>query len=377
MSVLQSRIDEAAPLIQVMVGPRQVGKTTALRTALGGRGVYRTADSPVSLGADVISDWWREASSHPDRLLAIDEVQKIPGWSEAVKKLWDERSGLKLVVTGSSSLLVEKGLRETLAGRFELLRAEHWNYHEAREAFGLTEEKFIEFGCYPGSMPLLGDIHRWGDYVRDAIIEPALGRDLLQLHPVDQPVLLRQVFGTAAGLPAQLISLQKLQGNLQGKGSLPTIRRYLDLLGEAFLVSTVEKYSPSTFRARKSIPKLIVRDNALVRALERPIDAPLSPERFRRYFENLVGARFIESGWKTYYWKDRSFEVDFVAIGPRNQRWAVEVKARPASANELRGLLEFQRLHADFEPCLVSLVSQDFDGIRSINAEEMLGMSRT
>lgn len=376
VDLLVSRIEEKSPLIQVMVGPRQVGKTTALKTALGKNGVYRSADYPTPLSYEVLFEWWDEAKKDPSRLLAIDEVQKIPQWSEIIKKRWDENPDLKLIVTGSSSLLVEKGLKETLAGRFELIRAEHWNYNEAKQSFGLSLEEYVEYGCYPGTIRFLKDLPRWGDYVRDAIIEPALGRDLLQLHPVENPALLRQVFGAAVSLPAQIVSLQKIQGNLQGKGSIPTLSHYLRLLSDAFLVTAIQKYSPSSHRSKKSIPKLIIHDNALPRAFERPIHKELSPERLGRYFENAVGSRFIEAGWETYYWKHRNHEVDYVVVGPENQHWAVEVKSTKVTQKELKGLFEFQRQYPIFEPCLVSYTSQEIEGVRTLDPEMILSLSR-
>ena len=241
VKIIQDRLAEKQPYIQVVVGPRQVGKTTALRAALGQRGVYHSADYPTPLPAEVIAEWWAEAERAPARILAIDEVQKITNWAPALKAAWDRGTGIKVIVAGSSALLVEKGLTETLAGRFELIRAEHWNYQEARHVFGQSVAEFIEFGCYPGAAPLLADISRWGAYVRDAIVEPALGRDLLQLHPVGSPALLRQVFGAAVALPAQVLSLAKLQGTLQERGSLPTLQHYLRLLAQAFLVTGVGK----------------------------------------------------------------------------------------------------------------------------------------
>ena len=374
--IIRQRLTEPNPLIQVVVGPRQVGKTTALHTALSGRGVYRSADYPVPLQSNVVNEWWQEAARSADRILAIDEVQKITGWAEVVKMLWDTNAGTKLVVTGSSALLVEKGLTETLAGRFELIRAEHWNYREARDILDYSLQDFILYGCYPGAAPLMKDIHRWGAYIRDAIVEPALGRDLLQLHPVASPALLRQIFGVAVALPAQVISLQKLQGTLQERGSVPTIQNYLHLLSQAFLISGIEKYSPSTFRSRRSSPKLIVHDNALIRAFERPIASTPNPERFGRYFENAIGARFIEAGWETYYWKHRQYEVDFVVIGPENQRYAVEVKTSRVVPEELRGLLEFCRIHTDFEPRVVSLHDESTTDVRALAVEDVLSLTR-
>ena len=376
VNVLKRRIGEKSPLIQVVIGPRQVGKTTALKAALDGNGIYHSADYPTPLSSEALTKWWDEAEQDKSRLLAVDEIQKITGWSETVKYLWDKSKNMKLIITGSSSLLVEKGLKETLAGRFELIRVEHWNYSEAASVFNLSLRQFIEFGCYPGSIQFLEDRTRWSAFVRDAIVEPAIGRDLLQLYPIENPALIRQIFGAAVSLPAQLISIQKLQGTLQEKGAVPTISHYLSLLTEAFLVTGVQKYSPAQFRARKSIPKLIIHDNALCRAFERPVAEDIDANRFGRYLENSVGARFIEAGWDTYYWKHRDFEVDFVVIGPENQKWAIEVKAGKTSLVELRGLFEFCKEHTEFEPRLISFVDQAIDGVCSLDLRKILSLSR-
>lgn len=376
-ATLKARLAENAPLIQVVIGPRQVGKTTLVKAVLQDRGVYESADSPVPLSHEVVGGWWQRALQATDKILVIDEVQKIRDWSEAVKQLWDAKPhALKVVLTGSSALQVEKGLRETLAGRFELIRVEHWNFQEARQVFGLSLEKYISFGCYPGSMAFLDNVNRWADYVRDSIVEPALGRDLLQLHPIDNPALLRQIFGVAVGMPAQLISLQKMQGQLQDRGTLPTIQHYMDLLGEAFLMSAVQKYSSEAIRVRRSTPKLIVHDNGLIHAFERPVIAAISAEKLGRYFENSVGARFIEAGWETYYWKERDTEVDFVVLGPSGEKWAVEVKTKKTSAAELKGVVKFCNLYPEFTPVLVSLVGQVIDDFQSISAETILSLQR-
>jgi predicted AAA+ superfamily ATPase len=374
---IRDRLQESAPLIQVILGPRQIGKTTALKNALAERGVYESADSPTPLPASILEEWWAQAVRSPDKILAVDEVQKIPGWTEVLKKLWDANPrSLKVLVTGSSSLLVEKGLRETLAGRFELIRAEHWNLEEAERILGLNQSNFIEYGAYPGAAPFLLDPSRWGSYIRDSIIEPALGRDLLQLHPVDQPALLRQIFGLAVSLPAEIVSLQKLQGQLQGKGSLPTLQHYLRLLGDAYLVTGVPKYSGNILRSRGSSPKLIVHDNALLRAFRRPLSAPLTSAEFGRYFENAVGARFVEAGWETFYWKDRDDEVDFVVFGPQGEKWAVEVKSAETTGAALKGLRAFGCRYPGFEPCLVSWIDQAIPQVRTLPRRDILSLRR-
>ena len=376
VTTLKSRISEDAPLIQVVIGPRQIGKTTALKAALNKEGIYKTADYPTPLSSDILTEWWEEAEADSSRLLAVDEIQKVTDWSEAIKFLWDKTKDFKLILTGSSSLLVEKGLKETLAGRYELIRAEHWNFKEASKVFDLSIREYIEFGCYPGAAVFLKDIQRWASYIRDSIVEPAIGRDLLQLHPIENPALLRQIFGAAIAVPAHLLSTQKMQGSLQEKGSVPTIRHYLSLLSEAFLISGLDKYSPFQLRSRSSIPKFIVHDNGLCRAFERPVSNSISNERFGWYFENSVGARFIEAGWDVYYWKHRKLEVDFIVHGPNDEKWAIEVKSGKTSISELKGLYEFCELYPDFEPCLISLVGQEFDGIKSLDPDEVLSLTR-
>jgi uncharacterized protein len=380
--LLRDRLSDTAPLIQVVVGPRQVGKTTAIQQALNGRGLYETADSPAPLDPENIEQWWRQALSTPDRILAIDEIQKIPAWSETIKKLWDrsQRSSksetLKVVLSGSAALAIEKDLKESLAGRFELIRAEHWNFAEAREVFGCDLKRFVEFGCYPGSMALIEDLPRWGAYLRDSIIEPAIGRDILQLHPVNSPALLRQVFGVATSLPAQVVSLNKLQAQLQDRGAIATIQHYLELLSHGFLVTGVQKFSAAPIRAKRSSPKIIVHDNALLRAMERPVSSALTPERFGRYFENAVGARLIEAGWEVFYWNDRNLDVDFVALGPEGQRLAIEVKSSPVGKEDLKGLWEFQKRQSDFEPCLISYKNQELKGVKTWPVESVLSLCR-
>ncbi len=341
------------------------------------RGFYESADSPSPLSFEVIADWWQKALASPEKILAIDEIQKINNWAEAIKKLWDSsKKKPKVVLTGSSALLVQKDLNETLAGRYEIIIAEHWNFNEAKDIFNLSLKEFIEFGCYPGSIQFLKDRNRWAAYLRDSIVEPALGRDLLQLHPVKSPALLRQIFAVACSLPASVISLQKLQGQLQGQGSLPTIQHYLSLLSSAFLVSGVQKFTNSQFHLRKSPPKLIIHDNALCRAFERPISQNLTDLRFGHYFENLVGARFLEAGWEVYYWNDRAMEVDFVVRGPSGENFAIEVKSSLTEEKKLSGLKTFCKNFPDFEPCLISLVKQKLPGIRELNATSILSLSR-
>lgn len=371
------RLQEKSPLIQVLVGPRQVGKTTAVRQLFADQGLYFSADSPVPLPASEIEELWEKACKLSPPILAIDEIQKIPGWSEMVKKLWDsKRHPIKLVLLGSAALAIERDLKESLAGRYELIRVEHWNFQEAKAAFQLDFKTFLEFGCYPGSIHLLHDLDRWCSFIRDSIVEPAIGRDILQLHPVDNPALLRQIFSICVGHPAQIISLNKLQGLLQDRGALATLQTYLELLGFGFLVTGVQKYSANAIRRRSSPPKLIVHDNALIRAFERPATESPNSERLGHYLENAVGARFIEAGWDTFYWKDKAHEVDFVVLGPGGEKLAIEVKSSPPKDAELSGLFTFCRQHPKFKPCVVCPEAIKNAKYSSILAEQVFSLCR-
>jgi len=394
--MLQGRLkSEKQPLIQVVIGPRQVGKTTAVRAIqVAEQGVYESADSPTPLSAQILEKWWASAEASQGRLLVIDEIQKISGWAEVLKKLWDEQTQRKnsehpfrVIVTGSSSLQIEKGLKESLAGRFELVRVEHWNFAEAKKVFSMALEQYIGFGCYPGANRFRSEPDRWAEYIRDSIIEPVLGRDLLQLHPVEKPALLRQVFGVALSLPSEIVSLQKIQGQLQDKGSIATLQHYLWLLSEAFLVTGIEKYNAATFQSKRSSPKLIVHDNALIRAQERPPSVEPPRERMGRYLENSVGARFIESGWATRYWRERNQEVDFIVDGPKGEKWAVEVKWTKPIRSEVAGVLEFCKRHPEYSAVVVFVEESQTSlparskfelptSIRQMSAEEMLSLTR-
>ncbi len=374
---IQSRLAENEPLIQVVIGPRQVGKTTAIRQAAP-NAYYQTADSPTPYMPDVIEQWWKEALLTPQKVLVIDEVQKIEGWAEVIKKLWDSHgSTLKVILSGSAALSIEKNLKESLAGRYELIRAQHWNWNEASLGMGLSLEQYIEFGCYPGAVRYLSEISRWSDYVKDSIVEPVIGRDILQLHPVENPALLRQVFGFCVSIPAQVISLNKLQGQLNDRGAIATLQHYLNLLEKAFLVTGVQKYSPSPLRTRASSPKIVLRDNGLLRAFERPLLTNLSPERKGRYFENLVISRFIEAGWQVYYWNDRNLDVDLVVEGPQGENWAIEVKTTANfSQKDLSGLKTFCQRNKHFQPKLVVLepVQKKLHDVECLEVDQILSL---
>lgn len=268
--------------------------------------------------------------------LFLDEVQKIPAWSDSVKKLYDEdrrfKNKVRVVVLGSSALLMQRGLTESLAGRFEIQRHGHWSYPECKEYFSLNLEEYLYFGGYPGSLSLRGDEERWARYIRDSLIETVLSKDILLMMPVSKPALLRQVFGLAMSNPAQILSYQKMLGQLQDAGNTTTIASYIRLLSGAFLVTSIERYSGSKIRQKGSIPKLLVFDNALISAMSgRKFKELLNDKPFwGRMVENAVGAVLYgilqEKGGNLFYWRERHDEVDFV-VHSGGKLIAIEVKS--------------------------------------------------
>jgi len=356
--------------LQAVVGPRQVGKTTLALQLLKrweGPKRYETADQPMIPTAQWIVDEWEKArrlswQGKPDTLLVLDEVQKIPRWSEAVKMLVDEdkRRGLRLrvVLLGSSALLMQKGLSESLAGRFELHRHPHWSFRECRECFGLSVEEYLYFGGYPGALLLRKEEERWRGFIRDSLIETVLSKDVLLIWPVLKPALLRQAFGVVISHPAEILSYQKMLGTLQDAGNTTTIASYLRLLSHAFLLAPLERFSGSRVKQRGSTPKIIALDNALVTAMMTTTfqQAKRDASLWGRLVENAVGAQLYWAlqnlGGELLYWRDRQDEVDFIAVQGEKVS-AVEVKSGKETAFP-EGLDVFKRRYPEARTILIA-----------------------
>jgi predicted AAA+ superfamily ATPase len=328
------------------MGPRQVGKTTAIRQFLDTAGtpfIYDTADLLSPPSTSWIEEKWNEARMRAqinDRvILVLDEVQKVTRWSEAVKKFHDEdvHNGIhvRVVILGSSALMVQKGLKESLAGRFEIIPFSHWTFQECKNAFGISLDEYIFFGGYPGALAIYKedkDELRWQQYVRDTLIETVIGKDILQLTSIDKPALLRQVFNLACAHPAEILSYTKMLGQLQDAGNTTTIATYLNVMSAAGLLVAISRYSGSMIRQRASIPKIVLLNNALINAaMTREFGyAKSKPELWGRLIENTVGAHLYNQlhnrGIEIFYWRDRDDEIDFV-VKKGEKIIGVEVKS--------------------------------------------------
>lgn len=356
---LLARLTEPRHTIQVISGPRQVGKSTMVKQVLQETTIPHmsvSADGVAKENTAWISEVWETARArmrlgqHPEYLLVIDEVHKVDNWSEAVKKQWDADTfhdvNLKVVILGSSRLLLKDGLTESLAGRYELLRMPHWSYREMRDAFGTDVEHYIFFGGYPGGAKLTDNETRWRRYIKDSIIAPAIERDILMTKTIYKPELMKQLFELGCTYSGEEISLTKLLGQLQDAGNVTTLAGYLTTLDESQLLCGLHKYANDNARRYNSVPKLYVYNTSLLSALSGVTfeKAYTAPKEWERWLESAVGAHILnhaeESDYKVYYWRERNKEVDFV-IESNRQCVAIEVKSGHRTTNT--GLPEFVR----------------------------------
>jgi hypothetical protein len=344
-ATLARRLAEPRRFIQAVAGPRQVGKTTLVQQVLDASNRvarFASADEPTLRGSGWIAQQWDAArleaadAGKSGAVLVLDEIQKIPGWSETVKRLWDEdtraRRPLRVVLLGSAPLLISRGLAESLAGRFEVLHLPHWSLTEMRDAFHWSLNQYVFYGGYPGAAPLIKEPARWSRYVLDALIETTLARDVLLLSRVDKPALLRRLFELSCRYSGQILSYTKMLGQLQDAGNSTTLAHYLQLLTGAGMITGLQKFAGQVVRSRGSSPKLQVFNTALMTAGSglTLAEAAGDPETWGRLVESCVGAHLVNAAaageCELYYWRERNQEVDFVVKAGR-RLVAIEVKS--------------------------------------------------
>lgn len=366
---LSDRILEPRDKIQVISGPRQVGKSTMVKQVLA-----ETTIPHLSVSADGIDKentrWigeiWESARAKMqinklrEYLLVIDEVHKINNWSEEVKKQWDADTrndiNLKVVLLGSSRLLLKDGLTESLTGRYELIRMPHWSYNEMQKAFGLSVEQYIYYGGYPGGSKLISNEVRWRRYIKDSIIAPAIAKDILMTKVIYKPELMKQLFELGCTYSSEEISLTKILGQLQDAGNVTTLANYLTTLAESQLLCGLQKYAYDNARKYNSVPKIMTYNTALLSALSGVTfeKAYTTPKVWGRWAESAVGSHILnaadEYDYKIYYWRDKNDEVDFI-IEHYGQCAAIEVKSGRRTMNE--GLSVFKN---KFQPKLSLIV---------------------
>ncbi len=343
VQTVANRLQEPRTLIQIIMGPRQTGKSTSAAQVLSHLdlpSVEYSFDRPRDRNLAKLEEVWsharRTASHSGSTILLLDELQNIPQWSSGVKSLWDEDTrqnrDVRVLITGSSALMLKSRLAESLMGRFEVTYSTHWDLWECMQAFDYTLDDFLYFGGYPGAAPRRTDETRWFDYLTNSIIEPTLNKDALELEPIRKPALLRALFELGAAFSGQEISYRKLLGQLDDRGNTETMAHYLELLSEAGLLSGLKKFSPRLLETKTSSPRMLVHDTSLMVAASGEDRSALlgNPDRYGHLVESAIGAYLLARSRKEHFdlfwWRDGSAEVDFV-IRKGRRRTALEVKS--------------------------------------------------
>lgn len=348
---LKSRIEEARNKIQVISGPRQVGKSTLVKQVLKEMSIdftFISADNVEKDNLYWINEVWETArqrmklKKEREYLLVIDEVHKVNNWSEAVKKEWDDDTfndvNIKVILLGSSRLLIKDGLTESLAGRYELIHMSHWSFKEMKEAFGMELEHYIFFGGYPGGVGFINNEVRWRKYIKDSIVAPAIAHDILMTKTIYKPELMKQLFELGCTYSGEEIALTKLLGQLQDAGNITTLANYLSTLNESHLLCGLQKYANDNARKYNSVPKMMVYNTALLSSLYGLNYSQVftNPKMWGRWVESAVGTHLLnmanELDYRIYYWRERNDEVDFI-LEYNRQCIAIEVKSGRRTTN--------------------------------------------
>lgn len=381
------RLKEDRHFLQVVLGPRQVGKTTVVKQVLKDLGLpfqLYSADSVPATQTGWISDCWNTAriqmriENKPEFILVIDEVQKIKNWSEVVKKEWDADTfndiNIKVVLLGSSRVLLEKGLSDSMMGRFEEIRMTHWSYPEMRDAFGISLEQYIYFGGYPGAAFLIEDEERWSQYINGAIIDATINKDILYDSPIGKPALLRQTFELGASYSGEIVSLTKMIGSLQDAGNTTTLAGYLNLLGDSGLLTGLQKFAMDKSRQRASAPKFQVYNNALKTVYSDLTykEAILNRKEWGRIFESAIGAHIISNAfigdYDVFYWREKDKEVDYI-LKKKSRIVAIEVKSNNETYNA--GLEEIRKMYHPYATMVVGEGGMKVEDFLSINPAKL------
>jgi predicted AAA+ superfamily ATPase len=384
---VKSRMEEYRKFIQVILGPRQVGKTTMVNQLLSQLSIpyiNESADAIAATNSAWLMQAWEtarlkmKASGASEYLLVIDEIQKIDNWSEVVKQQWDkdtrEKVNIKVILLGSSRLLIQKGLTESLAGRFETFYLGHWSFAEMEAAFGWSIEQYIYFGGYPGSATLISDEERWKNYIEDSLIETSISKDILMLTRVDKPALLKRLFELGCLYSGQILSYTKIIGQLQDAGNTTTLANYLKLLSDCGLLGGLEKYAGSVIRQRSSSPKFQVYNNALLTSQddETYSTAIVNPKLWGRLVESSVGAHLLNHAvserYNLYYWREGNNEVDFI-LEKGDKVIGLEVKSGASADNLGMGIFN-EKFHPN-KMLLVGTGGIPYEEFLKINPKEM------
>ena len=325
------------PAVAVL-GPRQVGKTTLARRLvqeLGAAAVYLDLELPSHRAK--LSDPELYFSSQEDRLVVLDEIQRVPGLFEVLRGVIDERRRQgrrhrQFLLLGSASIDLLQQSSETLAGRIAYSELTPLLAEEvATKKRGDWDRLWLR-GGFPDSF-LAADEAASVEW-REEFIGTYLERDIPLLGPRIPAETLRRFWTMLAHEQGTLLNAASVAGAIGVSGQ--TVGRYLDLMVDLLLVRRLPPWSKNAGKRLVRSPKVYVRDSGLVHALLglRDLDAvlghPVTGGSWEGFvIENLLAA--APSGTSACFYRTAvGAEIDLVLDLPPKERWAIEIKRSSA-----------------------------------------------
>jgi predicted AAA+ superfamily ATPase len=427
---IQKRLRGPGRLIEVLKGPRQVGKTTGIQQMIQDLMEHSVSAHDILFvrfdlellreiprGLRSIAHWFadsimkRPLGEGPEPYIFLDEIHKLRRWQEEVKHLGDTFP-VRLVLTGSSSVLVARGGRESLAGRLFSTEIPPFLFREVVEAWrpDLAEplppprrfadafdpgfrdsvsaihdlraqqklalrrqlDRYYNRGGYPRLHSGEVDDDRWADYLTQTVFDSVLGADIPELFPVQDPRLLRHIYLMVARVTGNEISQPNLTQMANSAGfrtTQPTVGRYLHYLADALLIREFRRF-PLSKKASARIPaKVALTDLGVRNAIFRgaPSLWESDPTVLGPLVETLVQSVIRDHNLQVHFWREYTergnrrsgfVEVDFVAERADGVCLPIEVKFRKRiDPDDLKGVRHFlERFDA---PCGI-VVTRDF-----------------
>ena len=357
-----------------LLGPRQVGKTTlALQLAATTPSLYLDLEASADLAR--ISEPSLFLQRHADKLVILDEVQRLPGLFAELRGLIDagRRQGQangRFLLLGSASVELIRQSSESLAGRIAFL--ELGGLHALELGADALDKLWIR-GGFPGSTLAAtdGDSAEW----RRQFIRTYLERDIPQLGPRLPAETLRRFWTMLAHGQGSLLNAAELGRSLGVDGK--TVGRYLDLLVDLLLVRRLPPLLANVGKRLVRSPKVLVRDSGLVHTLLGlgDADAVLGHPVAGASWEGFVIETLLAvapqgcQGW--FYRTAAGAEIDLVLEWSPQRRWAIEVK-RSLSPRLGKG---FHQARADLQPERTFVVTPSATGYPLADGVEVIGLA--
>lgn len=348
---IRSRLDQFPAVM--LLGPRQVGKTTLARRVAADRdATYLDLEDPADLAK--LADAGGYLRRHRGRLVVLDEIQRKPEIFPLLRVLIDEgiQSGLSaghFLILSSASLNLLRQSGETLAGRVAMQELAPLDVRET----GLDDRESLWVrGGFPPSF--LASSDRRSAIWRAEFIRTYLERDLPRLGPRVPAETLRRLWTMLAHGQGDLLNASSLASALAVDGK--TVAKYVDLLVDLLLVRRLTPYAANVRKRLVKAPRLYVRDSGLVHTLLRLDDAeavlghPVSGKSWEGFVVETLIRAAPERTQASFYRTATGVEADLVLELPADRLWMIEIQRSlaPKVSRGLRVAVDDLRPHQTF-----------------------------